>query len=154
MSAPGLVWDDSALAADLAIVANDIATDRGLETAVLRSLFEDRRAELSDTLPVGVSDRRGWWADAFPVVEGDKVGSRLWLLARENNTASVLARAERYAKESLAWLLEDRVASVVEVAASPLGATGFLLTITIHRPGRDPAQFRYGRAWQAQAERN
>jgi phage gp46-like protein len=92
-----LVWGSSG-GGDVALVDSDLASDHGLTTAVLLSLFTDRRAEDDDTPPSGDdSDRRGWWADEFAEVEGDKIGSRLWLLDRSKRTADVALRAEQYA---------------------------------------------------------
>ena len=78
----------------------DLATDPGLETAVVLSLFTDRRALPADALPGGGNDRRGYWADAF----SERLqGSRLWLLSREKELESVRRSAEVYAQEALAW---------------------------------------------------
>jgi phage gp46-like protein len=56
-----LTWDEQQGAADLALIDNDLASDRGLETAVLLSLFTDRRAQPDDVPPSGdPADRRGW----------------------------------------------------------------------------------------------
>lgn len=153
MSDFGLTWSSLDGAADLSITANDLTADEGLETAVFLSLFLDRRAEPGDVLPDGETDRRGWWADALPVVAGDRVGSRLWLLARSKQTADVLDRAREYALEALRWLTDDRVASKVDVSAEFLPGGGLTLEIVIHRPAGDPARFRFGRAWDAQEAR-
>lgn len=153
MSDLGLSWSAPDGSADLSIAANDLAGDDGLETAIFLSLFLDRRAEPGDVLPEGEADRRGWWGDAVPVVAGDRVGSRLWLLARSKGTADVLDRAREYALEALAWLTEDRVASSVDVEAEFLPQGGLGLAVTIRRPNMDPARFRFGRAWAAQEAR-
>lgn len=113
-----LVWSNAAGAADAGIVANDLARDDGLQTAVLLSLFTDRAAEEGDVLPDEETDRRGWWGDEFADDAGDRIGSRLWLLARSKRTDDVLARAEEYARESLQWLIDDKVAERIEVTAS------------------------------------
>jgi phage gp46-like protein len=95
-------------------------------------------------------DRRGWWADAEPVVERDRIGSRLWLLAREKDTAKVRARAEEYAREALQWLVEDRVAERVEVSADGSRPGWLVLAVTIYRPQADPAKYRFTHTWAAQ----
>ncbi len=148
MSDLALRWDATSFAADLAIEANDLARDEGLETAVLLSLFTDRRAEPGDPLPDGESDRRGWWADALPVVEGDRIGSRLWLLSREKETKATLSRAEEYAREALQWLVDDLVAERVKVTAK-IPRTGVLgLEVVIYRPQADPVKYRFNHAWE------
>lgn len=142
-----LRWDGAAAAADLAVLANDLVLDAGLQTAVLLSLFLDRRAEDGDELPAGETDRRGWWADATPVVAGDRIGSRLWLLAREKETKATLERAQKYAREALKWLIEDRVAERLEVTAE-FPRTGMLgLTVEVFRPRADPVTFRFDHTW-------
>lgn len=139
--------------ADLKISGNDLALDDGLETAVIVSLFTDRRARDSDVLPDGHTDRRGWWGDRFARVAGDQIGSRLWLLSREKQLPAVLTRAEEYAREALQWLIDDQIASAISVVAS-IPRTGMLgLAITIDRPLKDPVDFRYPYAWTAQEAR-
>ncbi len=145
-----LFWDDEASAADMGIVLNDLAVDAGLETAVMLSLFLDRRAEDGDTLEAGETDRRGWWADEFNEAAGDRIGSRLWRLRRSKRTQEVLTLAEQYAREALAWLVEDRVADRVEITASFVGEEGWRLDIEVFRPRADPAKFRYTQTWTAQ----
>ena len=125
-----LVWDDVIGAADLSLAGADFESDDGLETAVILSLFTDRRIPAGD-LPGGETDRRGWWGDAL-TDEGD-LGSRLWLVAREKTTATVLARAEHYAREALAWLVEDGLASSVDVAASRPDTAHLRVDVTIDR---------------------
>lgn len=133
--------------ADYALDALGLAADDGLETAVILSLFTDRRAEADDVLPDGGGDRRGWWADAFPGVKGDRIGSRLWLLHREKQLPAVLARAEDYAREALAWLVEDGVAESVAVTAS-ISRAGILgLAVSITRPRSPTVQYRFDAFW-------
>lgn len=112
-----LSFDAAMMAGDIALTDVDIATDTGLQTAVVVSLFTDRRAEDDDELPAGEKDRRGWWGDMLADQDGDKIGSRLWLLSREKQLPEIVARAEEYAAESLQWLLDDDVAKRVQVAA-------------------------------------
>jgi phage gp46-like protein len=151
MSDIGLTW--RIFAADFTIAANDLETDEGLETAVLVSLFTDRRAANDDSIPDGTDDRRGSWQDSFPRVADDLAGSRLWLLGREKQQQSVLTRAVEYAREALQWMLDDRVSDRIDVTAE-IVRTGVLgLLVVIHRPQRAPAEFRYDYNWQAQTLR-
>lgn len=104
--------------ADCSLHAADLLPENELETAVILSLLCDARARDDDTLPDGGTDRRGWWADSIaPEADGDRTGSRLWLLSREKTLPEVLRRARDYAEEALAWLVEDKVASSVTVTA-------------------------------------
>lgn len=147
---------DTGLACDLALrgdgdpladvpidLATDLATDAGLETAVIVSLFSDRRADPDDPLPDAGDDRRGWWGDAVPDLPDDRIGSRLWLLAREKQLPEVLARAEDYARQALAWLVEDGVAGRVSATASAPRPGVLALAVAIDRPEGPPRRFDY-----------
>ncbi len=137
--------------------------DEGLETAIIISLFTDRRANHDDALPDGGDDRRGWWADAFPELEGDRIGSRLWLLFREKDMQSVVNRAREYTDEALAWLVQDgvaqrivvqtgwvdRVSRTVTESKTNLSMPGVLgIAITVYRPNEPPVQFRFDHFWR------
>ena len=144
----GLFWSNGS--ADLAIVDNDIARDAGLRTAVLLSLFTDRRAEDGDVLLDDAADRRGWWADELSDEPGDKFGSRLWQLGRAK-PAEWLARAGDYAREALDWLVEDKVAERIEAVASVPALGLAVLEIEIFKPQqRQPTRFKFSGAWQAE----
>ena len=150
-----LEWDNAAGAASVVVENNDLKADAGLRTDLLVSLFTNRRAEPGDVLPDGVTDRQGWWADAVPVVEGDKVGSRLWLLDRSKKTPDILDRAVTYAREALQWLLDDRVCDRFDVVAEYLTEhAGLGLVVTVFRPGVDPARFRFNHTWTAEESRS
>ena len=87
-----LVWDATAYAGDLRVDGADLGAEGGIRTAVLLSLLSDRRAESGD-LPAGATDRRGWWGDTLAAVDGDRIGSRLWLLGREARRPGVVPRS-------------------------------------------------------------
>lgn len=146
-------WDAENLVADIGIENGDLIGDDGLRTAVILSLFTDGRAKNEDTLPQGEKSRRGWWADIYPEIPGDTIGSRLWLIDREKQTAEVAERARAYAQESLAWMIEDKVAESVVVTAEFV-EDGFLgLQITIKPPELDPVKYRFNVNWQAELRR-
>lgn len=135
--------------ADLAVEQFALAADDGLETAVILSLFTDARASDDDPLPFGENDRRGWWADAFPTVDRDRIGSRLWLLRREKQTQETLNRAREYAEEALAWMVADGVARGVEVESFVVRNGVLGLSVVIQRPDASVARFRYETLWKA-----
>lgn len=116
-------------AIDLALGGYDLATEDGLRTAVIVSLFTDRRAEADDEIPDGGDDRRGWWADS--------IGSRLWLLARAKETPDTLARARAYAIEALQWLIDDGVATAVDVTAEWVRHGVLALRVAVTLADRD-----------------
>lgn len=140
------IWTD--WGGDIALAGADLAGLDPLRSEIVRSLFTDRLAAADDVLPDGSSDRRGWWGDSFAGAPGDRFGSRLWLLGREKQLASVLPRAKEYAEESLAWLVEDGVAAAVSVEAEVVrdGVLGLAVQVTQPR-GRDVQKYQF--VWEA-----
>jgi phage gp46-like protein len=136
---------------DWQLAGPSLDSDDGLETAVILSLFTDRLADEGDT-GVAATARRGWWGDAFAEASDDRIGSRLWLLAREKRTQAVLGRAELYAREALQWLVDDGIARSVTVAAEAVGALGevLALAVTITRSAKPVVQFRFESFWKGQ----
>ena len=116
----------------------DIATDSGLRSAVIASIFTDRQAYADDALPDNSTNRRGSWQDQYLDQVGDKQGSRLWLLNREKQLPSVLTRAETYAQEALQWLVDDAVATSITVTAQWLDSGWLALHIRIELPNDTP----------------
>lgn len=146
-------WDPENLTADIGVEDGDLIGDDGLRTAIVISLFTDARAKNEDTLPQGEKSRRGWWGDIFPEIPGDTIGSRLWLIDREKQTAAVAERARTYAQEALQWLIDDKVAQSVVVTAEFV-ADGFLgLLIVVKPPELDPVEYRFNVNWQAELRR-
>ncbi len=142
-----LTWSNATGDADLSLIDLDLASDRGLMTAMVLSLFTDRRAETDDVPPSGdARDRRGWWADQFAVVQGDKFGSRLWLLDRSKRINETVLRADEYVREALAWMLEDRVVASIDVEIETT-SNGLLFAVGLQRPGRDPVTYRFAHTW-------
>lgn len=139
------VWRD--LGGDWLVQGPSLAGDDGLETAVVLSLFTDRVAPEGDA-SVEPTARRGWWGDAYPEVEGDLIGSRLWQLAREKQLPAVLSRAELYAREALQWLVDDGVASSVAVAAEQTAQGVLGLAVTVTRSAQPVIRFRFESFWK------
>lgn len=131
---------------DILLNGADLARDDGLETAVIISLFTDRRAT-PEQMPAGQDDRRGYWGD----LSADQTGSLLWLLSREKQLPQILSRAEQYCREALAWLVDDKIAARVECSAAYVAPGWMALAIDVYRPNGDRITYRHNYEWQAQA---
>jgi phage gp46-like protein len=123
---------------DIVVENGDILGDPGLATPVTVSLYTDRVARVDDPLPEfqpGIkSDRRGWWGDLTRANgRRDPIGSRLWLLSREKELPSVVARANEYAQECLTWLRDE--SGQVAVAATDEGRGRLKIAIEASAPG-------------------
>ena len=102
---------------DFAYNNGDLIREKGLETAVLISLFTDRRANDDDNL-INQGEYRGWWGDALT---DDKIGSRLWLIRSQKATNQNVVLAKEYIIEALQWMIDDGVASKIEVETEKQG---------------------------------
>ena len=135
----------------------DLESDEGLETAVFISIFTDKRAKVDDVLPDSSNpDRRGWWGDlALPDVEGDQIGSRLWLLSRAKTVENILVRAKEYVEESLQWLIDDGVVVKIEVEVERQGLPGndiLAIKASIYKIDGSAEAFNFESNWLAQKD--
>jgi len=144
----GFFWANTASPCpDLVIENGDLKADEGLETAVLISLFSDKRVTL-EQLPRGLTDRRGWWADLISEPQDDEIGSQLWRLEPGKILASTPNEVESIIKDALDWLIEDGVAAEITVAAVRAGLTQVEAEVVISRPSGDDIPFRF--LWDGQ----
>lgn len=136
--------------ADLALDALGFEVDGGLATAIILSLFTDARADAGE-VPDGQTDPRGWWGDVVPLVDGYRLGSKLWLLAREKQLPLVLERARAYAAEALAWLVTSGAAAAVQVDARNPRPGVLALYITVDAPVAGVQTYQYQWEWMRDA---
>jgi len=139
------------LAIDAKIIINgiestDLSAADSLTRAVVISLFTWRRAKPDDVIE---GQKMGWWGDAIePPEPNDKIGSRLWLLAREKILPSTFIRAREYAIEALQWLIDDNIASRLDVITERFGTDGIALQCTIYRDDGTNTVLRFDNAWE------
>jgi len=141
-----IIADGLQLTCDIAMAGADLALDNGMNTAIIISLFTDARADPDDLLPYAGADLRGWWGDAYAPIPGDVTGSKLWLLQRSKQTQDTLNRAQQYAQDALAWMIEDGVAASIEVTASFPSLGMLRLDIEVDRPS-GPGRDHYDYVW-------
>lgn len=130
---------------------SDLEREEGLGTAVLISLFTDRRAEKDDPVD-DINDRRGWWADQT-TENNDKIGSKLWLLNRSKTTTENIRKAKIYIEEALQWMIDDGVAAKLIVNTFRFGDPGndrLGASIQILQADGEIVAFEYLDLWEAQ----
>jgi len=125
--------------------ASSLPAQDKLARAVIISLFTWRRANPDDQVD---GPRMGWHGDTTANVSGDRIGSRLWLLAREKILPETLNRAREYAQEALQWLIDDGVASRVEVLVERRGIDGIALQATIYRTDGRTVNLKFDNVWE------
>ena len=138
--------------ADIQLNGNGgLKSDKELETSIIISLFTDRLAEKDD--PIESDDRRGWWGDSFSRVEGDRIGSRLWELAREKQTIHTLNRAQEFCQEALAWIVEDGIAESVEVECEWIMLGILRIKIEVTESSLEVEKFQFNFVWNQLREK-
>jgi phage gp46-like protein len=143
------VFVDLEKGVDYALEQLGLTEDDGLDTAVIISLFTDRQAEASDVIPDGTDDKRGHWSDSFPDIDGDLIGSRLWLLTREKQLPEVMVRTREYCEEALAWMVEDGVGREVIVTVTNPKEAILYAVIEIAKPDGTATRYQFENFWRA-----
>lgn len=140
------IWDVANVRGTWQVAGGALANGDDLATAVLISLFTDRRANDDDTLPDASTDRRGWWGDLDQAVP---IGSRLWLLARSKLTPAVALQAKGYVSEALRWMIDDGAAAAVNIATAIVMPNRLNVTVTIQRATGTQQSMQFNWAWNA-----
>lgn len=122
-----LTWSNAG--GTVRVVGPDLARESGLASAVLISVFADRRAEPDPLQPLEAQDLRGWWGETA----GDPFGSRLWRLSRAPANRETLARAREAVTESLEWMKAEGIARQIDVEATYIGRGVLAFSVVIFR---------------------
>jgi len=112
---------------DLVSDGSDLLAAVNLRTGIGISLFTDRRTGADDSVP----NSRGWAGDAIRRENEDLIGSKLWLLYGSKTLDENLPRAEEYCREALQWLLDENIASSVDVTAEYISKPQGKMSITV-----------------------
>lgn len=132
-------WDQS---------INDVVSDPGLETAVLISLFSDKRANIEDIIPdLNSDDRRGWWGD---VINNTLIGSKFWLLSREKTGNNLNSTIEEYTLDALNWMVSDGIAKSITCTVTRTGTYNYRISTKILRATDNDITFTFYYNWVAQ----
>lgn len=140
-----IIYNNDQQRGDLVRNGVNLVIDDGLESAVHISLLTNRRADEGDPLPAG-ADPQGWCLD-YMDDKGRKIGSKLWLLTGQALSPPKIQLAGQYAKESLAWMVEDGVADQIKATPQRIAHGIVGISVEIHKPG-DPAD-RWRSFWVA-----
>jgi phage gp46-like protein len=141
-----LVWDAVNGHADWQVGNGDLVSGNTLQTAVIRSLFTDKRAPADAALPYPSADLRGCWSDSYM---GYQIGSLIWLLERAviTNRTTLLLQVQTYATDALAWIIAEGAASTITATASWLSPTMIMLAIVLIEPSGNVNQFQFSWLW-------
>ena len=141
MSDIRLIWNNNTATGDFAMSGGALATGCDLETAVLISLFTDRRADPGDEIPASMrTDPRGWWSDTF---DGEQIGSKLWQIAGRICNQDTCNWARDQIATSLQWMIEDGVAASVTPRVWLGGKGRINMSVQIVEPSGKASLFGY-----------
>lgn len=114
-----------------------------LYRALIISLFTWRRKNTSDD-----SDHPyGWWGDSYPSIANDKIGSRLYLLTRSKLNNQTANFAKIYIKEAVQWMINDGLASRIDVSVKRIDLTVLVATINIFKEDGSNEEYRFDNLW-------
>lgn len=130
---------------DLATDAGGLTEDDTYQTSILISLLSQRRVDPDETQEK--SNLGGWFGDSFPDIEGDQIGSKLWLLDGMKTTDDTLTKAEEWAAEALEWMKDDGITDEITVVARRVDQDVLDIEVFINRPD-DTADVWLG-TWEA-----
>jgi phage gp46-like protein len=117
---------------DLSISNGDLEGVEGFDTAIFSSLLTDARAP--ESIVLKPENRRGWMGNLASTVDGRDFGGLLWLVNQRRLTQETLNEAVDYARQALDWLVEDGLASNIEVTGTIVPRSGITLEIVITSP--------------------
>jgi phage gp46-like protein len=138
------IWDAGNAQGDWQVGVPDLVTGGDLVTAILISLFTDATASPDDAIPDGTTDPRGWWGD---LGKDRPIGSKIWLRMRAKATNQTLNTVRGDIIEALKWLIDDGVASQVDVICEWTQPGMLGAQITVHQPAGPPTVLNFGWVW-------
>lgn len=91
---------------DLAFDNGDLKSTQGFTSALLMSIFCERRATPSEVAPP--EKRRGWFGNAFLGFTDFEIGSKLWLLLQARADQVTLNNSITFSNNAVEWFKEDK----------------------------------------------
>jgi phage gp46-like protein len=113
---------------DLKIVDGDFEVTYGMDSALLLSIYCEKRADASE-IPAPEM-RRGWWGNTVLGYGDYEMGSKLWLLEQARRDTIVLNLCKTYSMNCFQWLVDDNLAKQINVDTSYI-VNGVLIDVEI-----------------------
>jgi phage gp46-like protein len=121
--------------------SGDIQTEDFFDTAILYSIFGERRASADEVVDPQL--RRGWIGND----DDFENGSKIWLLSQAKLTRNNLNRLEDEAEKALSWLVDDGYAVSIDPVVATVSSGVVLLDIPIRR-SRDKVERKFFELWE------
>jgi phage gp46-like protein len=107
----------------------DIKSSDTFDTAIVVSLFTDRRADASEILQP--ENRRGWIGDES--TPGIEIGSKLWLYNQSRLTQTTLNGMIDAARSALRWFVTEGLLESLTSAGSIVDSDEIQLLVSLKR---------------------
>ena len=107
----------------------EIVEEDGLMTAIQVSLFSNK---LATSLEIPDNYKRNGFLGTL-LEEGNHEGSGLYLLDARRMSDQLLADAENYTRDALAWLIDDGIADSIEVATAKKDERSIFIYIYLYK---------------------
>jgi len=122
----------------------DLKPAVNLRNAAGICIFTDRRSDADDIVP----NEMGYPGDDLNAINEKSLGSKLWLRLRGKSLPATLTEAEADVKESLQWLLDDKIASAINVEAEFLGTAKQALRFVGEIVRLDGENLKFNYVWE------
>lgn len=99
---------------DIALENGDLQQDLSFYTAIMSSLFVNKRANSDEiTQP---QNQSGWWGNLYNQDPTYEIGSKLWILKQTRNTTDILNKGISFIQDGLKWLPDGGYCQSVNVS--------------------------------------
>ncbi len=106
---------------DINFAGGDIETTQGLDSAIYLSILSENRASASQIKDARL--RRGHFTNEFNNIQNSEVGSLVWYYSGQVvNTQSNASLIQDAIADSLSWILDQGIASDLEVSVEKKGS--------------------------------
>jgi phage gp46-like protein len=105
---------------DIEFENGDFKSTTGLDTAIIMSLFVDKRASQDEISEPSL--RRGWQGNELNNDSDYEIGSKLFLLDQSRATQKTVNNAESYASDGLSHFIQDGIAKKIDVSGESSGS--------------------------------
>jgi phage gp46-like protein len=124
---------------DIDFENGDFALTDGLDSAILLSIFGEKRApkeKVRDPLK-----RRGHFSNEFADIEGYQVGSTQWLYTEQSeNSESNTTELENSIKDGLKWFVDDKICKRTNVKATKK-SDGVIVDIELQGNSKEESKY-------------
>lgn len=119
-----IAWNNDKGYWDISFTNGDYTTTDKLDTAVLMSLYMDKRATRSEVPNPQL--RRGWWGNKVGDYPNYDIGSKFWLLQQARLTQETINLLKTYSYDCLKWLIDDGYVDIIDTNVEIIDGAAYI----------------------------